>query len=459
MTIKSKQAVERRFAMAKNPVYERLIHVVLERQTEKYGNRTFFYSGEKQFGFEDFNLISSQVACGMQDIGVEKGDKVAIILPNCPEYPFLWFGLSRLGAVEVPLNTAHKGEILKYMLTQSDARILVMDSQYSDRVQPVLGDVPGVETVIALDTTRKGALDLDKPVIAWDKIVDNNGRYKPVDVKWSDPYGIMFTSGTTGPSKGALMPQNYALFMGEICIEAVEYNEDDCLYNALPFFHGNAQVLSFMPALMSGARTVLAERFSAGRFWEEVRRYKCTEFNYIGGIVPILYKADPKPDDADNPLKKMLGAAAPKDLFEAFEKRFGVKLVEAYGMNEIGMPLMTNLRDRKPGSCGKPLADLGQSEAGEQIEIETTVYRRVVRRRRYRATCQCTDQQRTVTAPLPAKLLSKSSYGTSLWIHLLLEKLIIHFITTFGKELLAVAHPESAFDFEAFTVRIAFQYQ
>lgn len=365
--------------MSENPVYDRVIHVVLERQAEKYGNRTFFYSREKEFGYEDFNRISSQVACGMQDIGVVKGDKVAIILPNCPEYPFLWFGLSRLGAVEVPLNNAHKGEILKYMLTQSDARMLVMDSQYFDRVQPVLGDVSGIETVVVLDSMGKGALDLDKPVIDWDKIVDNNGQYKPVEVKWSDPYGIMFTSGTTGPSKGALMPHNYALFMGEICIEAVEYNEEDCLYNALPFFHGNAQVLSFMPALMSGARTVLAERFSASRFWEEVKRYRCTEFNYIGGIVPILYKADPKPDDADNPLKKMMGAAAPKDFFEAFEKRFGVRLVEAYGMNEIGLPLMTNLRDRKPGSCGKPLAEylvkvvdendmeVGPNTAGEML--------------------------------------------------------------------------------------------
>lgn len=343
--------------MSENPVYDRVIHKVLERQAEKYGNRTFLYSEGKTFGYEDFNHISSQIACGIQDAGIKKGDKIAIILPNCPEYPFLWFGLSKIGTVEVPLNTAHKGDLLKYMLTKSDVRMLVMDSQYFDRVQPVLGDVPGIESVLVLDKTGKGLSDLDKPVIPWEKIIDNNGQYKPVEVKWSDPYGIMFTSGTTGPSKGALMPQNYALFMGEILIDAVEYGEEDCLYNALPFFHGNAQVLSFMPALMSGAKTVLAERFSASRFWEEVKRYQCTEFNYIGGILPILYKADPKPDDADNPLKKMMGAAAPRELFEAFEKRFGVNLVEAYGMNEIGLPLMSKLRDGKPGSCGKPLPE------------------------------------------------------------------------------------------------------
>ena len=343
--------------MASDPSRERVIHAVLERQAAKYGNRPFFYFKDKEFGYEDFNQASSRVACGLQKLGIVKDDKVAIILPNCPEYPFLWFGLSKLGAIEVPINTAHKGDILSYMLDRSDARMLVVASQYLDRVEPVLTDTPKIATIVVLDTTGEGMPQLDRPVVAWDQIIDNDGSFKAVEVLWSDPYGIMFTSGTTGPSKGALMPHNYALFMGEICNKAVEYDESDCLYNALPFFHGNAQVLSFMPALMSGARTVLAERFSARTFWEGVRDYGCTEFNYIGGIVPILFKADPRPDDADNSLKKMMGAAAPKDLFEAFEKRFGVKLVEAYGMNEIGLPLMTSLKDRKPGSCGKPLPD------------------------------------------------------------------------------------------------------
>ena len=102
--------------MASDTSRDRVVHAVLERQAEKYGNRTFFYFREKEFGYEEFNQISNRVACGLQEIGIKKGDKVAIILPNCPEFPFLWFGLSKLGAIEVPINTAHKGEILTYML-------------------------------------------------------------------------------------------------------------------------------------------------------------------------------------------------------------------------------------------------------------------------------------------------------------------------------------------------------
>ncbi|MBW1805907.1 MAG: AMP-binding protein, partial [Deltaproteobacteria bacterium] len=115
--------------------------------------------------------------------------------------------------------------------------------------------------------------------------------------------------------------------------------------------------LSTMAALVSRARMVLAERFSASRFWDDIRQYGCTEFNYIGGILPILMKADPKPDDAENPITIMMGAGAPMDLFDAIEKRFGVTLIEGYGMSEIGLPLMNTVKERKPSTCGKPWRD------------------------------------------------------------------------------------------------------
>jgi crotonobetaine/carnitine-CoA ligase len=215
--------------------------------------------------------------------------------------------------------------------------------------------------------------------MTWSEVVSNKGDYRREEVLWSDPSCILYTSGTTGPSKGVMLPQNYTVFMGEIVWEAAEYTENDCLYNALPLFHGNAQQLSFMPALLSGARTVLAERFSASRFWDDVRRYGCTEFNSLGSIVPILYKADPKPDDADNPLRMMVTAATPRDIFQPFEKRFGLTLVEIYGMTEFGLPLMNHLKDRKPGSCGKPrrcavrLLDDNEMEVGPNTVGELLV--------------------------------------------------------------------------------------
>jgi crotonobetaine/carnitine-CoA ligase len=332
---------------------ERVFHALLERQAAKYGERTFLIYNDREYSFKEINAMAGCAAAGLQKLGIAKRDKIAIILDNCPEFLFLVFGLSKLGAIQVPLNTAHKGDILAYMLNQSDTRMVVVGSKYAERLQMVLPDVPGVERVIVLDRTTAGTPTLQRPVVDWLDLVNNDGAYTPAEVEWSDPFAILFTSGTTGPSKGSLLPQNHPVFMGECLSEMGGYTENDCLYNALPLFHGNAQFLSMTAALFSGARTVLCEKFSAGRFWSDIRRYGCTEFNYIGGILPILYKADSKPDDPDNPLRVMVGAGAPMDLLDAFEKRFGVTLIEGYGMSEIGGPLQNTVVERMPGTCGK----------------------------------------------------------------------------------------------------------
>ena len=336
-------------------VFQRTIHGVLREKVHQFGDRTFFYFKDREYTYADLDRESDRVAAGLQALGVGKGDKVAIIMGNRPEFLFLWFGLSKLGAVEVPVNTAHRGDLLTYMVDSSDSRFLVVESGFMDRVGPVLGDLPKLEGLVVLGEEGEPLPKAGVPVRAFQEIAANEGAYDPVEVTWSDPFVIMFTSGTTGPSKGSLMPQNYALFMGEVCMETCGYTEEDVLYNTLPLFHGNAQLLSTMPALMSGARMVLAERFSASRFWPDVHKYGCTEFNYIGGILPILLKADPRPDDADNPLRVLFGGGCPPHLFDEVEQRFGVTLLEGYGMSEIGLPLLNSLKERKRGTCGKPV--------------------------------------------------------------------------------------------------------
>jgi len=332
----------------------RVVHRVLERQAEKYGDRTFIYFNDKELSYRDFDEASNRVAFGLQRMGVAKGDKVAIMMPNCPEFLFLWFGISKIGAVEVPINLAHRGDVLTYMLDQSDSCLMVLHRDYLDRIQAIQESLPKIRQFVVFGQPSGLGAVLARPTVSWPAVVNNDGAYRPEEVLWSDPSCILYTSGTTGPSKGVMLPHNYTVFMGEIVWEAAEYTESDCLYNALPLFHGNAQQLSFMPALLSGARTALAERFSASRFWPDVKRYGCTEFNSLGSIVPILFKADPRPDDSDNPLRLIVGAATPKDIFRPFEERFSLSLVEIYGMTEFGLPLMNNLRDRKAGSCGRP---------------------------------------------------------------------------------------------------------
>lgn len=333
---------------------QRTIHHLVQSRAEAYGSREFLRFHDQVYTYGDMHAESNKTAAGLQEIGLVKDDKVAIMMSNRPEYIFLWFGLCKLGAVEVPVNVSHRGDLLGYMLRKADCRMLVVEYQFMDRIIPILRQLPKMRMLVVLDAPEGEPGELRLPVYDYHTLMDNDGTYEPVNVTSADPFSIMFTSGTTGPSKGALLPHGYGVHMGDIITKATKYTEEDCLYTVLPLYHGNAQLLSVIPALMSGARIILRERFSASRFWDDVRKYGCTEFNYIGAILPILFKAPPKPDDADNPLRIFFGGGAPMDLFAAIEKRFDVTIIEGYGMSEIGLPLMNSLTEREPSTCGKP---------------------------------------------------------------------------------------------------------
>jgi crotonobetaine/carnitine-CoA ligase len=267
---------------------------------KEYGSREFLYYKEKVFSFADLDSESSKVAAGFQLLGVRKGDKIAIMMNNRPEFIFFWFGISKLGAIEVPINTAHKGDLLSYMLGIAECRLMVVESSFLDQVAPALKDLPKLEKLIILGESEDTFPLLEIPTLNWFDVCKNNGEYEETEVLWSDPIAIMFTSGTTGASKGVVIPHNETMLVSEIFCEANEYNEEDCLYTILPLFHVNAQFASVLSALRSGARVVIVERFSASRFWSDVKKYNCTTFTYIGSILPILLKAEPKSDDADS---------------------------------------------------------------------------------------------------------------------------------------------------------------
>lgn len=337
--------------MSANLARARVIHAILERQAVKYGDRCFLRFGDQEFGFATFNHMANRVAGGLQNLGISKGDKVAVVMDNCPEFLFSIYGLSKLGAVQVPINTAHKGEILAYMLDHSDSCAVIAQPQYLERILPVLPQAPKLRTLIVAGPAGEAVVD-GRQTIRWANLVANDGSYTPAEVSYADPVAIMYTSGTTGPSKGVLTPHNLPITVSERLCEGV-LGDQDCMFTMLPLFHNGGQVVGCLSALMSGARLVVGERFSASTFWSEIRRSGCTAFTYIGSVLPMLYKVEPRPDDRDHPLRVGIGGGAPRDIFHAFETRFGLTLLEFYGQSEIGVPLVSDRAHRKAGACGR----------------------------------------------------------------------------------------------------------
>ena len=344
--------------MQEYPLHERVLHRIIEDKARRVPDKIVFQFRDRDLTFAELNDNINRVANGLRKAGIGSGDKVAIMLPNCPEYLFSWFGANKIGAAEVPINVGLKGTGLAYQILQSDSKALIVDKDYVVRVADVLDELDSLETVVTLDRNPSGGNDISWPGrsdIRFADLLAESSRAPNATVRYNDLASILFTSGTTGRSKGVMMSHHYWYDVWAESIRYSRYTDEDILYTGLPLFHGNAQGITVGPAILAEARAVIVERFSASKFWDDCRRWNCTEANYIGGMIPILLKGVENDKDADNPVRLMVGAAAPIDQWDHFQERFNTKLLEVYGMTECYSCLASPYEEPRPGSCGKPI--------------------------------------------------------------------------------------------------------
>lgn len=336
---------------------DRVLTKIIEDKARQYPDHVVFQFRDDPLTLAELNEGINRAANGFASLGVKKGDKVAIMLNNCVEFLYSWFGLNKIGAIEVPINVALKGEGLVYQIVQSDSVALVADTVFLDRLGPVSDDLSTVRHAIFRNSTDEASLASWKGIESlWiEDLMDHPATSPDIEVLFSDMASILYTSGTTGRSKGVEMSHHYWYDIWSSSVKYSRYTEDDILYTGLPFFHGNAQGITIGPAILADAKAVIVERFSASSLLDDCRKWNCTEANYIGGIIPILMKQEPDEGDGDNPLRLMVGAAAPVDIWDDFESRFKTKLLEVYGMTECYCCLVVPYDEPRAGSCGKPI--------------------------------------------------------------------------------------------------------
>lgn len=346
---------------------------LIDDRAEKNGNKIFLFFKNQKISYEEIRNYANQCANAFTELGVAKGDKVSIMLPNCPEFLYAWFGLAKCGAVEVPVNTAYKGDYLLYNIAQSDSKILIIAAEYLERLKLIEDKLEKVEKIIVLGKNDQGNVNLKIPVMSFSDFFNYPKDFAEATVYPWDPLSIIYTSGTTGVSKGALCPHKFWIVCAEKMLEYRDGRKDDIFYNFMPLYHFNAQCLTVVTALVAEAQMVLAERFSASRFWDDIRYYGATQFNYLGGVMPILAKQPVKPEDSDNPARIAIGAACPPEVMDEVEKRFNIKCLEGFGMTEIGIPIQIRADDdRKRGSCGKAM-DIYEIKLFDEYENEVPV--------------------------------------------------------------------------------------
>jgi crotonobetaine/carnitine-CoA ligase len=258
-------------------------------------------------------------ATGLAERGVTRGDRVALLLGNRPEALFAWLGANRIGAIAMPLNHALKPPELAALLLLARPRVFVVDEHHA------LAD--GAIGELADDA---------KPVLVGAAELGAAGRGAPrADVSGDDVAVLIATSGTTGAPKAVMQTHRTYTLTAEAFPAWLGLTETDRLLAALPLFHINAQAYSVMGALGAGAGLTLLPRFSASRFWDDVRRTGATEFNAVGAMLHILLKGEARASDHDHALRVCYAALAlPEAQHRAFEDRFGARLVVGYGMSE-----------------------------------------------------------------------------------------------------------------------------
>jgi crotonobetaine/carnitine-CoA ligase len=344
-----------RFGLSDRPQH---LGGLLSWQAERRPDAEFaiFIEDQRRLTFAQANALSNRCAHGLRAAGARQTDSVCLMLPNSLEMLVSQYGVHKLGAMAVQINADFRGPALVRMINLTESRLLVLHESLVEAVDELRGELPFLERVYVTgaDAPRSVA---GVEARSWDALLSDDDSDPDVDIHTLDVASICFTSGTTGVSKGCMLSHRYGIFMAASTIEALRIGPDDCTYTVYPIYHMGAAFSEVLVAIIAGCRVAVRRRFSASRFWDEVRETGATRFLMMGSIARILENAPPSPSDLDNPAEISWGGPLPRDP-EAFERRFGMKLLGCYGLTDAGDPAFADPDDpRRWENCGRVLPE------------------------------------------------------------------------------------------------------
>jgi carnitine-CoA ligase len=342
----SRETTDSRIPARQSVVTRYLIDRWANEQPEKIFCK-FDDTGE-EWSYEKLRELVIQTALGLQTLGVKQGEHVLVWMPNCREQIRIFLAINYLGAVYVPINTAYKGALLEHVVNISDARLAIVDASLAERFNGVA--LSQLEHFLITGGRLEAAA---LPVSHYDDVMQaTSGRLAPLarTIEPWDPMAIIFTSGTTGPSKGVLT--SYLHLFSNAGPETWPFvtSDDRYLINA-PMFHIGGMGPMFC-MLARGGSIAFVDRFDTATYWDSVRNTGATVAFLLGVMASFLEKQSPDMRDADNPLRLVLMVPLASDI-ERFSQRFGVKVYTIFNMTEVSTPIVSDPNPTVRGSCGK----------------------------------------------------------------------------------------------------------
>ena len=321
------------------PLAEQTLPALLERQADRYEDRPLFRFGVTELSYRDVRELAARSAGRLAEAGVRPGDRVATMCENRLELFELILGCAWAGAIVVPINTASRGAQLEHILDNCGAGLLVVESANVEAFAS-LRSRGSIERAWVLPPLDGSSADPGS-VAGWNVGgVPAAGESAAAHAAGpGEIAAILYTSGTTGPSKGVRCPHAQFYWWGVLMSESLQIVEGDVMYTCLPLFHTNA-LNAFVQALVSGATFHLGERFSASRFWARVNAADADVTYLLGAMVTILMARAYEPVEREHHVRIALAPATPARIFDRFRDRFGVQLVEGYGSTETNAPIV-----------------------------------------------------------------------------------------------------------------------
>ncbi len=311
---------------------------------------------DETYAWQEVLDASLRVANGLLELGVRPGERVAIMMGNRPEFLWTHFGASFIGASTVPVNISQRGPTLTHILADSGVSAVVVQADLLEVASEARSSAPAIRSTVVVGGEGHGTGSASGASWSFDRLLSSPARDPEVDV--TEPTtgaAMLYTSGTTGPPKGVVSSGKDGIAGLVAVLGAIGVKAGETLYTPLALFHGNALLVSTLGSMVLDASIALGERFRAATLFDECRRYEAVEFNTLGGMISLLMKEPERADDRDHQVRVVLSAGCPPDLWEAFEKRFGVRIVEWYGMVDAPGILLNDAG--KVGSMGRPVGD------------------------------------------------------------------------------------------------------
>jgi len=355
----------KKFRLRRNTI----LRDVIKHKAETVGDKVFmtyirdFDNGvDEQYTYKDMHLKSNRLANGLFNLGLKKGDGVALMEINSSEFFWAVFATFKMGAYSVLVNISYRGEGLKFIIDHSDASTIIVHWSLLNAILDLKSQLPKIKYIIVDTNNVSKDFKLPQGIISLQEVMQAPDADIDVEISIDDLSMLMYTAGTTGLPKAITFYQG-KLFMGLTLQQLnlwvdIFYKPDDVLFTSLPLFHSNALFTTSIPAYLGEIPLIIGKKFSASRHWDICRKYGVTLFNTLGAMVPILLKQPEKPNDKDHRVRSIISAACPKEFWVAFEKRFDVKIMENYAATDGGGFSLGNFNQEKEdspvGTMGKP---------------------------------------------------------------------------------------------------------